>query len=78
MPTKKMPSKDPIKAISESKVPVFMMTGAAYSVNEIEFTKEHPYQLMEWADAERLVDDLPYRFRFSSPEEIKRFYGEEK
>ena len=44
----------------------------------VKFDKDNPYQIMDTAEAERLMKYNPRKFEFANPEEIKRFYSEDK
>ena len=57
---------------------VFMTKGGIYSVADSnEFTPDHPFQLMPESQAKLLTAEIPDRFRYATPEELKAYYGVE-
>jgi hypothetical protein len=56
------------------KILLFMETGIGYVTAEhVEFTNEHPYQLVSTAEAEILINTG--RFRTASAEELQSYYN---
>lgn len=61
------------RVINPERVPLKMMTGYGYSTRTgVEFSREHPFQLVEPGEAMELLDTG--RFALATPEEIKEFY----
>ena len=56
------------------KILLFMETGVSYVTAEsVEFSREHPYQLVSAAEAENLLQDA--RFRTAAADELKSYYN---
>lgn len=66
---------DPVALIVQDKVMVRMVEGNNYSVGETHFSKEQPFQLMNGADAERLISTTYGRFARATKEEVEKFYS---
>ena len=58
------------------KVAVFMERGAGWATSSgIVFSREHPFALVNTAEAEYLLKEV--RFRLATPEEVKAYYSVE-
>lgn len=62
--------------IKQTRVCVYMTQGFSYTTaSGIEFSPEQPFQMMEAVEAQSLVADSPYRFRFAEKEEVVKFFS---
>jgi hypothetical protein len=53
---------------------LFMRHGYGYSVGTVEFTRDHPYQLVSAAVAKQLLDTT--QFETATQKQVKEHYGE--
>jgi len=53
---------------------LFMRHGYGYSVGEVFFTRDHPYQLVDAATAKRLLKTT--QFEAATQKQVKEHYGE--
>ena len=53
---------------------LFMRHGYGYSVGTVEFTRDHPYQLVSAAVAKQLLDTT--QFEAATQKQVKEHYGE--
>jgi hypothetical protein len=61
---------------SKGKVCLFMQNGHGYSdAGGIRFTKDEPFQILDYMVAQRLINSGHGRFRLASKEEVAAFYG---
>jgi hypothetical protein len=67
---------DAAEIISKNeKVCVFMEHGISYAdASGLKFTRENPFQIMFYIDAQRLISNNHNRFRIASKEEVESFY----
>jgi hypothetical protein len=53
---------------------LFLRHGYGYSVGEVYFTRDHPYQLVDANTAKRLLATT--QFEKATPKQVKEHYGE--
>ena len=53
---------------------LFLRHGYGYSVGEVDFTRAHPYQLVDAKTAKRLIATT--QFETATQEQVKEHYGE--
>ena len=76
-PAKKAPAKK--AAAKKAAAPsgeqmLFMRHGYGYSVGTVEFTRDHPYQLVSAVVAKQLLDTT--QFEAATQKQVKEHYGE--
>jgi hypothetical protein len=64
----------PKKAAPSGDVMLFLRHGYGYSVGEVYFTRDHPYQLVDANTAKRLLATT--QFEKATPKQVKEHYGE--
>ena len=64
----------PKKAASSGGEMLFMRHGYGYSVGEVEFTRDHPYQLVPADIAKQLLATT--QFETATQKQVKEHYGE--
>ena len=64
----------PKKAAPSGDVMLFLRHGYGYSVGEVYFTRDHPYQLVDANTAKRLLATT--QFVKATPKQVKEHYGE--
>ena len=64
----------PKKAAPSGDVMLFLRHGYGYSVGEVYFTRDHPYQLVDADTAKRLLATT--QFEKATPKQVKEHYGE--
>jgi len=73
-PAAKAPAKAAAKPAAPKEIMLFMRHGAGYSVGDVKFTRDHPYQLVPAEAAERLL--ATEQFEKASKKSVTEFYGE--
>jgi len=61
--------------LMEGKICVFMRRGASYSYDNVKFTKEHPFQMIEEAAARHLISSQPDKFEEATRDQVRDFYN---
>jgi hypothetical protein len=68
------PTVDASTSIMLDKIMVKMVGGHSYHADNIIFTKEDPFQLLDGGVANQLVQTQPYNFVYATKQMVEEFY----
>ena len=69
------PTIDATTTIMLDKIMVKMVGGHSYYADDIVFTKEDPFQLLDGGVANQLVQTQPYNFVYATKQMVEEFYS---
>jgi hypothetical protein len=68
------PTVDATTALMLEKIMVKMVGGHSYHAEDVIFTKEDPFQLLDGGVANNLVQTQPYNFAYATKQMVEEFY----